>query len=474
MKKKSLITLLACCIGILAIAQNIAINAAGALPDSKAMLDISSTTSGLLIPRMTTAQRDAISSPPNGLQIYNITTNTQDIFRSTQWESMASVNPGSNLVYVYSLADLPAPSGGAITLNANKMYVFSGIVNISPNYLNLNGAGLRGTDPGKDGVMSSVSGGVLRSTGVSVFIENLAVIPFSAATKAYDFTDATGTMYCNIFSGSSVVEIGVPSLGVGQVSGFKATTILKNYWSCTDGIKVTGTVDKFASAYNFITGITNGGNGIEFLSGLVINDIDLSNNYFIYPGQTGVKVNAGATIDRGRMTTNMFRGVTTFITGFNSYTPEWEMRQNTNIPNSRAFSSLYMNNNATSTSLTTQGTFYKIAGTTTPINEKRFTASDNRLTYTGRDIITGKILVIVGAKAPSNNSDFSIAIAKNGTVIPIPNGSMAATNSNQSFQITLETEVDLTTNDYIEVFIRKNNTNTSTITVEELQFRITD
>ncbi|MDZ4709938.1 MAG: hypothetical protein SH818_16175 [Saprospiraceae bacterium] len=56
-----------------------------------------------------------------------------------------------------------------------KWDIFSGTIDISPNYLNLNGAGLTGTDPGKDGVMSTVAGGVLRSTGVSVFIENLVL-----------------------------------------------------------------------------------------------------------------------------------------------------------------------------------------------------------------------------------------------------------------------------------------------------------
>ncbi len=465
--------MLMCCVSLLCVGQNIGINATGATPDTKAMLDITSTTSGLLIPRMTTAQRDAIASPPNGLQIYNITTNTLDVYRSTQWESAASLSAASNLVYVYSLADLPPPSGSAITLNATKMYVFSGIVNISPNYLNLNGAGLRGTDPGKDGVMSTVSGGVLRSTGVSVFIENLAVIPASGGSKAYDFADATGTFFCNLFSGCSVIDAVTPSLGAGQISGFKAITINKNYWNCKDGVKITGNVSKFSSSFNFITGIS-AGSGIEFLAGLTISDIDLANNYFIYTGQTGVKVNAGATIDRGRMTTNMFRGVTTRITGFDSYTPAWEMRQNTNIPNSRAFSSLYMTNNATATSLTTLNTFYKIAGTTTAISQQRFTTTTNRFTYTGKDIITSKILVTIGAKAPGNNTDFSIAIAKNGTVISLPNGSMAAAANNESFQITLSTEVDLTTNDYIEVFIRKNNTNTNNITVEELQFRVTD
>lgn len=39
-------------------------------PNAAAALDISSTTSGVLLPRMTETQRDAISSPPQGLLIY--------------------------------------------------------------------------------------------------------------------------------------------------------------------------------------------------------------------------------------------------------------------------------------------------------------------------------------------------------------------------------------------------------------------
>ena len=471
---KNLFTIALLCILITrGSAQNIGINATGALPDSKAMLDISSTTAGLLIPRMTITQRNAITSPPNGLQIFNITTNTMDVYRNIQWESMSFTNPGTNLVNVYSLADLPTPTGSSITLDAAKMYVFSGIVNISPYYLNLNGAGLRGTDPGKDGVMSSVAGGVLRSTGVSVFMENLAVVPISGATKAYDFADATGTKFCNLFSGCSVVEIGIPTLGVGQVSGFNAITVMKNYWSCADGVKVTGNVGKFASVLNFITNISNG-QGIEFLAGLTINDIDLSNNYFVYTGQTGIKLNAGATILFGRMTTNMFRGVGTYLNGFNSYTPGWQMVSNTDIPNSRAFSFVYMNNNVSATSLPATNTYYKIAGSTTVINQQKFSAANNKLTFTGRESITGKVTVIIGARAPAVNSDLSIAIAKNGVVIATPYGSMAPSINNQSFQISFVTEVDLVTNDYIEVFIKTNNGNTSTITIDEMQFRITD
>ena len=46
------------------------VNATGAAPAPSAMLDISSTTQGLLPPRMTQAQRTAIAAPAAGLVVY--------------------------------------------------------------------------------------------------------------------------------------------------------------------------------------------------------------------------------------------------------------------------------------------------------------------------------------------------------------------------------------------------------------------
>jgi len=51
-------------------AQGVAVNDNGAAPDNSAMLDIVSTSKGLLIPRMTEVQRTAISSPVEGLMVY--------------------------------------------------------------------------------------------------------------------------------------------------------------------------------------------------------------------------------------------------------------------------------------------------------------------------------------------------------------------------------------------------------------------
>jgi hypothetical protein len=62
--------------------------------DAKAILDIQSTTKGILFPRMTTEQRDAIVTPPNGLTVYNITTSKLNIYNGTAWVEAGSGGSG--------------------------------------------------------------------------------------------------------------------------------------------------------------------------------------------------------------------------------------------------------------------------------------------------------------------------------------------------------------------------------------------
>lgn len=50
--------------------QSVSINNDAAVADTSAILDVSSTTKGLLIPRMTAAQRTAIVTPATGLLVY--------------------------------------------------------------------------------------------------------------------------------------------------------------------------------------------------------------------------------------------------------------------------------------------------------------------------------------------------------------------------------------------------------------------
>jgi hypothetical protein len=58
-------------------------------PSAKAVLTLTSTTKGFLPPRMTETQRDAISTPPAGLIIYNTTDSKLNLYTSS-WEEISS------------------------------------------------------------------------------------------------------------------------------------------------------------------------------------------------------------------------------------------------------------------------------------------------------------------------------------------------------------------------------------------------
>ncbi len=65
-----------------------------ATPNTKAVLDLRSTTKGFLPPRMTEAQRDAISSPPAGLLIYNTDASTLNLYDGATWGEVAGGGEG--------------------------------------------------------------------------------------------------------------------------------------------------------------------------------------------------------------------------------------------------------------------------------------------------------------------------------------------------------------------------------------------
>ena len=59
-------------------------------PNSSAKVEINSTTQGFLPPRMTTVERDAISSPAAGLMIFNTTTSKMNFYNGSAWEEITS------------------------------------------------------------------------------------------------------------------------------------------------------------------------------------------------------------------------------------------------------------------------------------------------------------------------------------------------------------------------------------------------
>ncbi len=74
--------------GNIDMAQNVGIGTN--TPNASALLDVSSTTKGLLPPRITTAQRDLITKPAAGLVLYNSTTNSIQLYSGSEWISLTA------------------------------------------------------------------------------------------------------------------------------------------------------------------------------------------------------------------------------------------------------------------------------------------------------------------------------------------------------------------------------------------------
>jgi len=74
--------------------QGVAINTDGSSPDNSAILDIKSAGKGLLIPRLTAAQKAATASPAVGLLIYQ-TDGTVGFYyyNSSAWTPLSSAAP---------------------------------------------------------------------------------------------------------------------------------------------------------------------------------------------------------------------------------------------------------------------------------------------------------------------------------------------------------------------------------------------
>jgi hypothetical protein len=101
MKKNYLLILLIYLIGSNLTQAQVGINNNGNSPDASAMLDVQSTTSGLLIPRMTANDRDNISSPATGLTVFVTDDNHFYYFDGTSWIQIQDA--GSNISTAWSV-----------------------------------------------------------------------------------------------------------------------------------------------------------------------------------------------------------------------------------------------------------------------------------------------------------------------------------------------------------------------------------
>jgi hypothetical protein len=87
-------------------------------PDNSAMLEVQSESRGFLPPRMTTAQRDLIQNPAEGLQVYNTDTKCLDVFVGTGWKHVC---PECDFPGPVVASNSPVCSGTSLMLSASEI-----------------------------------------------------------------------------------------------------------------------------------------------------------------------------------------------------------------------------------------------------------------------------------------------------------------------------------------------------------------
>ena len=110
------------------------------IPNASASLDIESTTRGFLMPQMTTTQKNAISSPATGLEVYDTTLNNFSYWNGSAWTPVGAVTSVSGTANQITAS----PTTGAVVLSIPSTFIAPGSIQATTT---LSGSSLTLTNP---------------------------------------------------------------------------------------------------------------------------------------------------------------------------------------------------------------------------------------------------------------------------------------------------------------------------------------
>ncbi len=88
----------------LSLPAQVAVNTDGSNPDASAMLDVNSSNKGILIPRVTQSEIEAIANPANGLMVFNTDANKLFIYIASEFKWKEVLFGSGEILYPASLS----------------------------------------------------------------------------------------------------------------------------------------------------------------------------------------------------------------------------------------------------------------------------------------------------------------------------------------------------------------------------------
>ncbi len=435
-------------------------------PDPSSAIDISSTESGMLVPRMETLDREAISSPATGLLVYDTDFNLFYFYNGTDWVPLdtGAAEQRDNYKLVKDIADLADElSGGTYVLNTDYLYEINGVITVDAP-IDLNGAYVEGVDVGED-VLVNATGGALFTGSTAGSIRNISIN--GNGNQIFDLTGGSLVVNNTLFSGASAIG----SLSGMGLTFFSITQFVNN----GDGITVAGTTGSYFMSNSFWTD-TNTGTYLDFDG--TFDNLQLANGRVVAnAGETGVDVSDNPVINNSALMSGLsFVGGGTLVEPYTAgtyddynFSVDWDVNCE-GIPleaDEAATGDLSLNfysGTGASTNPTGNGVPLKIAGTTESFNLFRFSSPQtNRLVYEGSKTRYFTVSASISFVGSTNNDVFFFFVAKGDagdpTATPILTTATAREigGNNDIGAVPVVATVQLSPGDYIEMWVERDS-----------------
>lgn len=261
-----------------------------------ASLEIKSTTSGFLLPRMTTTQKNAISSPAAGLTVYDTNLNTLSVYNGASWATAGGASGVGSL-------DGAADSINGLVISGSTLYAQSANT-LYPGLINNNSQSFSGiktftsnpifSNISTGGVLLIASGGTVSSSSGPLSISNGGSNSSVSLNNNRVMVSSGGTIGELNFSGSS-----------GQFLTSNGTSNLPSFQTYTPSAgSLTGTVPIVNGGTNSNVSLNN--NRIVVSSGGTIGELN-------FGGTSGLVLTSNGTSSLPTWQTTSGSGVTSYI-----------------------------------------------------------------------------------------------------------------------------------------------------------------
>jgi hypothetical protein len=376
-----------------------------------------------------------------------------------------------NFVFVDNKNDLPTAVSGVITLQDNFTYFITTVVDLEGDRLvcGQNTTLLGGSSENCRLKSTGLVGTALITSQYSLPIRNITIEANLALNLNGDgVTTALDWFGVNFTDCNTIGTIANYSNFIAQDSAFLNS----------GGLTFDGTIGTIGFTQCLFD--CNSGNTVFILPATLTVTRRfriIYSSFIVLSGETGINANTGASIPTESyiLDTVNFAGGGTYLSGILVTDNKTLFTKCVNISNTSVNGQLYMQSNATATTISNTIDFYKVAGTTSAsVDNEKYSHSNNRLTNDA--IIERKYLIQATLSFTSGNNnvcEFGFFDSKLGTIRTPSRTLTTANSSGRAENVTLHCVVRHKQGDYIELWARNTSASTN-ITVSDLNLIITE